>query len=169
MLRNLYRNLEEYLCVGFCGLMVFCLALQVVVRTITGDSVAWTEELSRYSFIWTVYMAMSLATKRLGQVRITAQFLKASMPVRLFFRIVSDIVCILFNVFVIWVCIGSIQENLEFPELSPTLGVVKAYIEMIIPVSFALASWRCIEAYITHFRAGSLYEMVTYSGEGEGM
>ena len=68
-------------------------------------------------------MAMCLATKRLGQVRITAQFLKASLRTRLFFRILSDGICILFNIFIIWVCIQSIRENLEFPEISPTLGV----------------------------------------------
>lgn len=169
MLRNLYRNLEEYLCVAFCALMVICLALQVLVRTLTGDSLAWTEELSRYSFIWTVYMAMCLATKRLGQVRITAQFLKASLRTRLFFRIISDVVCILFNIFIIWVCIQSIRENLEFPELSPTLGVVKAYIEMVIPFCFALASWRCVETYLVYGREGRLYDMVRHSGEGEGI
>ena len=169
MLRKLYRNFEEYLCVTFCAVMVICLTLQVVMRTLTGDSIAWTEELSRYSFIWTVYMAMCLATKRLAQVRITAQFLKASVPVRIFFRVISDIICIVFNIFIIWVCVRSIRENLEFPEISPTLGVVKAYIEMIIPFCFALASWRCIECYITHIREGSLDEMVMHSGEGEGL
>jgi len=166
MLRNLYNNFEEYVCFFFCSVMIFCLTLQVAIRTLTGDSIAWTEELSRYCFIWTVYMAMCLVTKRLSQVRITAQFLKASIPVRLFFRILSDVITIGFNIFIIYICLGSIVENIEFPEIAPTLGVVKAYIELIIPFTFALSSWRCLESYINHFKNGTLSALVMYSGEG---
>ena len=84
MLRTIYDNFEEYLCVTLCAGMILCLALQVSIRMIWGSALAWTEELSRYCFIWTVYIGMSLATKRLAQVRITAQFLKMPLKMRLF-------------------------------------------------------------------------------------
>ena len=98
MLRTIYANFEEYLCVTLCAGMILCLALQVSIRMIWGSALAWTEELSRYCFIWTVYIGMSLATKRLAQVRITAQFLKMPLKMRLFFRILSDMICVAFNV-----------------------------------------------------------------------
>ena len=96
MLRTIYANFEEYLCVTLCAGMILCLALQVSIRMIWGSALAWTEELSRYCFIWTVYIGMSLATKRLAQVRITAQFLKMPLKMRLFFRILSDMICVAF-------------------------------------------------------------------------
>ena len=75
-LYKLYDNFEEYACAILMGLMIVCLTLQVFMRFIFGTALAWTEELSRFSFLWSVYMGAALAVKRGGHVRITAQFMK---------------------------------------------------------------------------------------------
>lgn len=165
MLRTIYANFEEYLCVTLCAGMILCLALQVSIRMIWGSALAWTEELSRYCFIWTVYIGMSLATKRLAQVRITAQFLKMPLKMRLFFRILSDMICVAFNVMIAWYAWEVIRENYEFPEISPTLGIVKAHVEMSIPCTFLLTSWRIIEIYLRRIKEGTLYSLVKNVGE----
>ena len=165
MLRTIYDNFEEYLCVTLCAGMILCLALQVSIRMIWGSALAWTEELSRYCFIWTVYIGMRLATKRLAQVRITAQFLKMPLKMRLFFRILSDMICVAFNVMIAWYAWEVIRENYEFPEISPTLGIVKAHVEMIIPCTFLLTSWRIIESYLRRIKEGTLYSLVKNVGE----
>ena len=54
--KKCYDNFEEYVCAGLVFLMIFCLVLQVVMRIFTGSSFAWTEELSRYSFLWAVFV-----------------------------------------------------------------------------------------------------------------
>ena len=46
--------------------------------------------------------------------------------------------------------------------LSPTLGVVKAWVECIIPFSFVLVSWRIVEEYVVRWRNGTLGELVRY-------
>ena len=162
LLKKLYDNFEEIVCAFWVALMIFCLTLQTVWRVITGSSFAWTEELSRYSFIWAVFFAAALAVKRGAHVRITAQFGPLGTNARLFFRILSDLIWIGFNIFFVFVCWDTIKEGLEFPEFSPTLGVVKAWVEMILPVSFLLTSWRIIEDYWRHWRSGTLAELVNY-------
>ena len=162
LLKNLYDNFEEIVCTFFVGMMIFALTTQTVWRVFTGSSFAWTEELSRYSFIWAVFFASALAVKRSAHVRITAQFMKAGKKTRLFFRIISDLIWIGFNIFFVFVCWETIQEGLEFPEISPTLQVVKAKVEMILPISFLLTSFRIVEDYVRNYRAGTLYSMVNY-------
>ena len=162
LLKNLYDNFEEIVCTFFVGMMIFALTTQTVWRVFTGSSFAWTEELSRYSFIWAVFFAAALAVKRSAHVRITAQFMKAGLKTRLFFRIISDLIWIGFNIFFVFVCWETIQEGLEFPEISPTLQVVKAKVEMILPISFLLTSFRIVEDYVRNYRAGTLYSMVNY-------
>lgn len=164
-LKSLYNNFEEYLCALFVGVMILCLMIQVILRVTIGSSLAWTEELSRYSFLWAVYVGAALAVKRGGQVRITAQFTPMSVQKRLFFRFVADIIWIGFNIFIAIQSWSVIEEGLFYPEVSPTLGVVKAWVEMIIPVSFILMSWRIIEQYYTHWRNGTLSSMVRYEEE----
>ncbi|MBR3664882.1 MAG: TRAP transporter small permease subunit [Desulfovibrio sp.] len=162
LLKKLYDNFEEIVCTFFVGVMIFALTTQTVWRVFTGSSFAWTEELSRYSFIWAVFFAAALAVKRSAHVRITAQFMKASLKTRLFFRVISDLIWIGFNIFFVFVCWETIQEGLDFPEISPTLHVVKAKVEMILPASFLLTSFRIIEDYVRHYRAGTLLAMVKY-------
>ncbi|MBO4335295.1 MAG: TRAP transporter small permease [Desulfovibrio sp.] len=162
LLKNLYDNFEEIVCTFFVGMMIFALTTQTVWRVFTGSSFAWTEELSRYSFIWAVFFAAALAVKRSAHVRITAQFMKAGLKTRLFFRVISDLIWIGFNIFFVFVCWETIQEGLEFPEISPTLQVVKAKVEMILPISFLLTSFRIVEDYVRNYRAGTLYSMVNY-------
>ena len=134
--KQLYDNFEEGACALFVAVMVLCLFLQVAMRIAVGSSLAWTEELSRYSFLWAVYVGAALAVKRGGHVRITAQFMFLPTRWRLVFRAVG--------------------------EVSPTLGVVKAWVECIIPFSFVLVSWRIVEEYVVRWRNGTLGELVRY-------
>lgn len=84
--KQLYDNFEEGACALFVAVMVLCLFLQVAMRIAVGSSLAWTEELSRYSFLWAVYVGAALAVKRGGHVRITAQFMFLPTRWRLVFR-----------------------------------------------------------------------------------
>ena len=160
LFRKLYNNIEEIVCVSLMAVMVGCLIMQVLVRMTVGSAVAWAEELSRFSFVWGVYIGTALAAKRVAHVRITAQFLLAPLKVRLFFRILADAVWVGFNIF--FVCYGynAIVEALAFPEHSVTLGWVKAYVEIAVPLGFALMTWRTIEVYIRKYRAGTLSSLV---------
>lgn len=169
MFRKCCDNFEEYACVLLCGVMIACLLIQVGLRLITGSALAWTEELSRFCFIWTVYLGMSLATKRLAHVRISAQFAKAPLRVRLVFRILADLFCVVFNLLIAWYCFEVIRDSYRFPEFSPTLGIVRADVELIVPASFLLSTWRVIEDYIRRLRAGSLAELAGSSQGAEGI
>lgn len=161
-IRKFCDNFEEWSSAFLVALMIFCLTIQVFIRFIFGSALAWTEELSRYSFIWAVYMGAALCVKRRAHVRITAQFLKLGTSGRLFFLIICDIIWLGFNVFIVANSIEVIIDGLDFPEMSPTLGIVKSWVEAIIPFSFALMSWRLFQQYYEHWRAGTLGELVNY-------
>ena len=81
---------------------------------------------------------------------------------RLVFRAVGDIIWIGFSLYVAWIGLACIEEGLYYPEVSPTLGVVKAWVECIIPFSFVLVSWRIVEEYVVRWRNGTLGELVRY-------
>ncbi len=162
VLKTVYDNFEEGACALFIGVMVICLFLQVAMRIAVGSSLAWTEELSRYSFLWAVYVGAALAVKKGGHVRITAQFMLLSIRWRLVFRILGDIIWIGFSLYVAWIGLTCIEEGLDYPEVSPTLGIVKAWVESVIPFSFVLVSWRIVEEYIVRWRSGTLEELVRY-------
>lgn len=168
-LRKFYDNFEEAFCVLTMGAMVVCLMLQVGVRWATGAGIAWTEELSRYTFLWTVFVGAALVAKYNTHVRITAQYLLLPVKARLVFRFFTDVLWICFNLYVAWLSWDVIQSSLMFPEVSPTFNIVRAYVEMIIPAGFVLMSWRIVEVYAKAFRQGTLTDLVqqVYDKEGD--
>ena len=95
-------------------------------------------------------------------MRITAQFLKLDTRGRLFFLTICDAIWVAFNIFIVINSVEVILDGLEFPEMSPTLGIVKSWVEAIIPFSFALMSWRLIEQYYVHWKAGTMSELVKF-------
>ncbi len=158
-LKYYLSNFEECMS-GFClGTMILSLLIQAVVRAVAGTAVAWAEELSRFCFIWAVFFAMALASKKYEHVCITVQFIKLPQRIRFCIRILRDAVWIFFNVFIAYVSITIIVETMEFPEISQTLGFPKFYVEAVIPVSFILSSVRILEDYWKHYRSGTLKDM----------
>jgi TRAP-type C4-dicarboxylate transport system permease small subunit len=167
LFRRVYDHLEEAFCALLVGVMVACLMAQVGVRWTTGMGLAWTEELSRFTFLWTVFVGAALVAKQNSHVRITAQFLLLPVKVRLALRVLTDAIWIGFNLYIAWQSWQIIREGLLFPEISPTLKIVKAYVEVIIPFGFAFMSWRILEGYIIRWRRGTLLELVRYVQEKE--
>ena len=53
-------------------LMVFCLGSRVFFRFVLNASLTWSEELSRFAFIWLVCMGAVLGAKERIQIRVTA-------------------------------------------------------------------------------------------------
>ncbi len=166
-LRKVYDNFEEAFSALCVGVMVACLMIQVGARWITGNGVAWTEELSRYSFLWTVFVAAALVAKHGTHVRITAQYLIMPPKARLVFRMFTDCIWVIMNLYIAKLSWDVIQSGLLFPELSPTLNIVRGYVEMIIPFGFVLMSWRIVEGYIVCWRKGTLLKLVQECHEQE--
>ena len=165
ILKKIYDDFEEIVCSITLGVMVLCLSAQVLVRMILGSSIAWTEELSRYTFIASVFMGAALAAKRCAHVRVTAQFLWMNDFWRLVFRVLIDAVWVAGLLLVAWNCVPVLQEDFEFPEMSPTMHFAKAWIECVIPVSFTLSAFRIVADYWKRWRAGTLYSLVRFEEE----
>lgn len=61
VLKNLYFHTEEFISVIFITIALALLTTQVVLRFGFSKSYGWIEELSKYLFIWVIYLASSAA------------------------------------------------------------------------------------------------------------
>ena len=60
---NALNRVEEGILVVILGIMVILTFAQVVSRYVFNNSLTWTEELSRYLFVWMSWVGVSLAAK----------------------------------------------------------------------------------------------------------
>ena len=63
MLKKIDEHLEDILLVTLLSLMSLIIFVQVIMRYLMRNSLSWSEELARYLFIWSIYLAVSYAAK----------------------------------------------------------------------------------------------------------
>jgi len=163
---NFLDNIESYLCQILLVFFVCLLFLQIVLRLVFSAfhalsqyfpvlqayplpaSIPWGEELSRMAFVWFVFLGATYAARLAAHNRVTFQFKLFPKIVGDISTVFSDIVWIAFNCTMIYFSINVIKEGFEYPEYSPTLDWIMAYIFMIFPIAFSLMTIRIIQVNI---------------------
>ncbi|MCG8619406.1 MAG: TRAP transporter small permease [Desulfobacterales bacterium] len=176
-------NIESYICQVLLVFFVCLLFLQIVLRIVFGGvdflsefipvlehyplpaSLPWGEELSRFAFVWFVFFGATYAARLAAHNRVTFQFKIFPKIVGNISTLLSDLVWIVFNCVMIYYSINVVREGFEFPEYSPTLDWIMAYIFLIFPIAFTLMTIRIIQVnimkYIFHIELADVDQIDT--------
>jgi len=159
-------NFESYLCQILLVFFVCLLFIQIVLRIVFGAvdtlsglipilehwplpaSIAWGEELSRFAFVWFVFFGATYAARLAAHNRVTFQFRIFPKIVGDVSTFISDLIWIGFNCVMIYYSLIVIKEGFEFPEYSPTLDWIMAYVFMVFPIAFSLMIIRIIQVNV---------------------
>lgn len=162
-------NLESYICQVLLVFFVCLLFLQIVLRLIFGlmdnlsnyiaffdfydlpASLPWGEELSRFAFVWFVFFGATFAARLAAHNRVTFHFKIFPEIVGNISMLLSDLVWIAFNTTMVYFSIIVIKEGFEYPEYSPTLDWIMAYVFLIFPIAFSLMNIRIIQVNIMKY------------------
>ncbi len=110
--------------------MVF---LQVIFRYVIGEALAFSEELARYMFIWSVAMGTALALRRHSHIGV--EIFVERLPVR--FRnpvvIVGTLLNLLFFGLLVWY--GFVMVGATMDQESAALLLPMGYVYLAIPTS----------------------------------
>ena len=151
--RQVDRHFEE----AVCGVLLVCLMLllgvQVVLRYGFGASISWHEEATRLLFVWFAYLGASLGVQREGHIRVTSfvQLLPAPW-LRHAAVMVADALWLAFNLTVIVVAQDFFALSWQFRQASAALGIDTFWIQLIVPIGFALMSLRLVQLYAQWLR-----------------
>jgi TRAP-type C4-dicarboxylate transport system permease small subunit len=138
-------KLENFACQFLLCLFVTLLFFQVLLRMFFNYGVPWSEELSRFAFVWFVFLGASYAARLSAHNRVTFHLRLAPENVRKFIELTGDLVWIAFNTLMTIKSIEVIESMLEFTFYSPALNWSMAYLYLIFPISFTLTSLRIIQ------------------------
>jgi len=138
-------NFENYCAQILLTFFVCLLFLQVVLRVFWGITLSWSEEMSRFAFVFFVFLGASHGARVAAHSRVTVQFKLLSQKKRNFMLAVSDLIWIGFNIVMAYKGIETVLGMIEYPYTSPTLGWSMAYIYMIIPICFITMTIRIIQ------------------------
>jgi C4-dicarboxylate transporter DctQ subunit len=148
----LYNNLEELVCGTLLCWIMSLLMSQVVYRYVFGKSLAWAEEVSRFSFLYMVYFAASLGVQKAIHIRVTAHLEYLPSKVRVVLMAITDCVWLVFNAFVIVEGVALLEGMATQKMVSAALMLDMRYVYLVLPLGFALQSIRIIENWFKFFK-----------------
>lgn len=130
----------------FIGGIVAVIFYAVVMRYVFHRPPAWSEELSRFTFIWMIMLGAVLVTREQSHIQIT--FVLDLLPKKLRFFL-SNFVRLLMLAF----CWVMIQEGLEIYPIvaeasSPSFGISMGWLYLSIPVSGILMGIYILETIV---------------------
>ena len=142
---NFLNNIESYICRVLLATFVCLLFTQIIAREVFGFSFSWIEELSTYMFVWFVYLGASYAAKMGAHNRVTFQF--KFLPKRAIDIIegIADLFWIFFNVYFLYLAYDFVFNKMNKFWKSQTLGVEMKWVYIILPIAFALMTFRVLQ------------------------
>jgi C4-dicarboxylate transporter, DctQ subunit len=146
-LRGMLENLERNVSNITLSALVVVLALQVFFRYVLQIGLSWSEEVSRFFFIWFVYLSASYAVQAGTHIRVSLVVDLLPAPAQRFVRVLSDLLWIGFNAIVIVSGIQLIATMVAHPVYSTSLLLPLSVIYVIIPLSHALMIIRILQCY----------------------
>jgi TRAP-type C4-dicarboxylate transport system permease small subunit len=152
ILKWLDQYIEEFFLVIMLIAMSVVMGIQVFSRFILGASLSWTEELTRYLFIWSGFLSVSYCTKRCISIKIEQFIANFSRRKKAVVKVVNHTIELIFFIYMIPFAYSYMMSAVESGQVSPALGIPMYYVQAAPLVSFILVAFRIIQRWIIEFR-----------------
>ena len=147
-LRWLDKHIEEVLLVVFSVIMVTAIFMQVFMRYVLGSSLAWSEELARYCFIWLVYLGISYGVKKQRHIKVDVVLILLKDKWKVVLNIIANLIFLAFAIFVIVYGYSIASRLLAFGQTSPALQLPMGLVYLATPIGMGLTAFRLIQQLV---------------------
>jgi len=148
----LEENFEEILMVLLLIAMTVIMGIQVFARYVLGSALSWSEEITRYLFIWSAFLSVSLCTKKCISIKID-QFIN-KFPNRgiALFKIVNLTISFIFFVYLIPFAYRYLMSTIASGQVSPACGIPMAWVQSAPLVCFSLTAIRLVQRWVLNWK-----------------
>ncbi|WP_164667205.1 TRAP transporter small permease [Virgibacillus doumboii] len=153
LLKFLNEHIEEVILVILLSIMVVSTFSQIIMRQIFNNSLSWSSELSRYAFIWLVFIGVSYATKKQKHLNIDVMVGNLSGRKKDLISIISNTIFIVFCIIVIFYGGNSTIEIFNSSQVSPAMQIPQGIVYLALPVGFGLTLIRLVQNIISDFNS----------------
>lgn len=136
---DVLEKIEKFILVVTIALMVVIMLYQIILRYVFSQANSWSEELTRYLFIFNVMLAAAVAIRSNSHLQIDVFLNKMSDRTRAIFTIISTCVAIVFLLYLLYasitVCMytkGNISAGLHISMSIPYATVPVGVVLMIL-------------------------------------
>lgn len=141
---RLYNKFEEYLLVLSLAVSVALVALQIVFRYFINASIPWSEELTRYIFIWQIWLGTSFAQRDGKHLKVEVLYSLMNPAGKKFLSVLSNLIFLSFCVFLTVNGLSLVMNLAHRYSLSPAMEIPLLFVYLSLPVSNFVLSVRII-------------------------
>jgi TRAP-type C4-dicarboxylate transport system permease small subunit len=134
---------------GATAVGILIVVLVQVVSRLMGMPVSWSEEATRYLFVWMVFLGLAAGFRTVESARVVVFI--AAIP-RVFRRLAIPIYVgssVLFFALMGWTGLSLVQQQIMMNEETATLPIPMWMIGLIVPISAVLAILAILESLKT--------------------
>lgn len=159
-------NFEKMFLVTGLLLIILFITFQTSYRYVithfsdTAGAAVWTEELSRYIFIWITYLALSVAIRKRSSIRVDIIYDKLPARWQNASWVMVDVFFLMLTLTICWTGWSQIERLLEFPQHTTALRIPFIIPYLVLPVGFGLMSLRLFQDLFRQIRVCGLKDTV---------
>jgi len=136
---------EGHLTSFFFMMLIILLSTQVFFRFVLNKNISWSEEVSRFVFVWAMYFGFALAANKDRHIRVVAHLMYLPKRMQMILLTISDLLWVAYNILLIFMSFKYLFSMIEFPYYSQTIGINLFYIYLIVPIGFCLMTIRIVQ------------------------
>lgn len=152
ILNWLNEYLEEAFMILGLAAMAIIMGVQVISRYVFGASLSWSEEITRYIFIWCGFLSVSYCTKKCVSIKIEQFVARLSRKAKAGVKVFNHTVELAFFLYMIPYAWSYMMSAVYNGQLLPACHIPMYYIQAAPFVSFVLCAFRIIQRWIIEFR-----------------
>ncbi|SNS80910.1 TRAP-type C4-dicarboxylate transport system, small permease component [Anaerovirgula multivorans] len=152
VLKWLDENFEEVILMIFLVLMACIMGIQVIMRYAFNASLTWSEEITRYFFIWSAFISTSYCIKKGTSIKIDQFTNMLPDKAKKVIEFVVKIVVLLFFAYLLRYSIDVVRAAYQSGQKSPALGIPMYLVQVSTVVGFSLSVVRIIQSLLGGFK-----------------
>jgi len=143
-LAKFYNSFEEYTLVISLIITVAVIFIQVIARYVFNSSLSWSEELSRYLFIWQTWLGASVALRYDKHIRLEMLDNKFGPNGKNALMLIADITWLAFDIFLITSGTELVIQQFARGTRSAGIGIPLGFVYASLPFSSLVIAFRLV-------------------------
>ena len=137
---------------GFFLVFLFLIVLLQILARGVGWNIVWTEESSRFLFIWIIFLGVSAGIKY--DTHIGTNIFVNLLPKGMYktAAVIKDILFFLFVCYMAKLSLSLLAMQLQFKQTAPATGFPIYFISIILPIGFMTSALRVLFKIIKTLR-----------------
>lgn len=143
-MRHILKNIEEIILIILLVTMTIVMGVQIVSRYVFQNSLSWSEELTRFLFIWFAFVGWSYSVKEDTIIRIDVFKQKFSPKLKKGFDSMVFVVLFFTSVLIFIYGLQVVLASMKSGQTSAAMGIPIWIVQFSVPFGAMLATVRLL-------------------------